>query len=260
MNETMNGIKDGVEIDLQKLLLAYLRKWWLIVACGLLGGLIMLYYTAFHVTPLYRTSVTVYVNNTRSGEVVEYVSGSNLTASKLLVNTYVNIIGSDTVLEKVVEDGNLPYSVDQIRGMMSTSQVDDTEIFKVYITHPDPQVAAQVANVIADVAPSEIENIVEGSSTKIIDYAKVPTGRYSPSYTKNTMLGGIVGGVLAVLYVTLHYLLDVRIKDTEDVEMIFDIPVLGQIPVFNAGEVKSGYGYEKKNGYGYSTVADTKGR
>lgn len=245
MREQMNGIKDGVEIDLQKLLLAYLRKWWLIVLCGVIAAVGTYYITANHITPLYRAGVTVYVNNTRAGEVVEYVSGSNLSASKQLVNTYVNIIGSDLVLEKVVEEGNLDYTAGQIRSMMTTAQVDDTEIFEVYITHADPAVAAQVANTIADVAPAEIEEIVEGSSTKIIDYAKVPTKRFSPSYQKNTLLGAVVGIVVAVLYITLRYLLDVRIKDSEDIEMLFELPILGQIPEFVGNEPrKKGYGYD----------------
>ena len=72
------------------------------------------------------------------------------------------------------------------------------------------------------------------------------------------MLGGVVGVVLAVLYLTLRYLLDVRIKDSEDLEMLFDIPVLGQIPTFSGGEMKNGY--EKKNGYGYESAAERKTR
>ena len=246
MREQTNPIRDGVEIDLQKLLLAYLRRWWLVVLCGLVAALGTLYVTANHITPMYRAGVMVYVNNSRSDQVIEYMSSSNLTASKQLVNTYTKIISSDTVLSKVVVDCNLPYSVDQVRGMMTTAQVDDTELFQVFITHEDPEVAAQVANAIAEVAPAEIEEFVEGSSTKIIDYAKIPTSRYSPSYRKNTVLGGVIGVVAAVLYITLRYLLDVRIKDSEDMEMLFDIPILGQIPDFGTSEVK-------KKGYGYDT-------
>lgn len=247
MREQTNGIKDGVEIDLQKLLLAYLRKWWLIVLCGVVAALGTLYVTVNHITPLYRAGVTVYVNSVRSDQVIEYMSSSNLSAAKQLVNTYVNIIGSDSVLEKVAQEADLPYTTAQIYNMMTAEQVDETEIFRVYITHEDPQVAAEVANAIANVAPAEIEEIVEGSSTKIIDYAKVPTSRYSPSYQKNTVLGGVIGVVIAVLYVTLRYLLDVRIKDSEDLEMLFSLPILGQIPVFTSGEPrKAGYGYDTR--------------
>lgn len=249
MNEAVNGIKEGVEIDLQKLLLTYLRKWWLLALCGLIGAGIALYISLYHITPLYQASVTVYVNNTRAGEQVEYVTSSNLATSQRLVNTYVNIIRSDTVLTRVAEESGLNYTPAMIRSMMTTAQVDDTEIFDVYITHPDPQTAAEVANAIAQVAPAEIEEFVEGSSTKIIDYAKVPTSYYSPNHRKNVLLGTVVGIVLAVLYVALRYLLDVRIKDTEDLEILFDIPVLGQIPVFNSSEIKnSGYGYETTAG------------
>lgn len=248
MREQTNPIKDGVEIDLQKLLLAYLRRWWVIALCGLIAALGTWYVTANHITPMYRASVTIYVNNARGDQNVEYMSSSNLSASKQLVNTYVNIIDSDTVLGKVVEEADLPYSSTNIRTMMTAEQVDDTEIFRVYITHEDPKVAALVANAIADVAPGEIEDIIEGSSTKIIDYAKVPTARYSPSYRKNTVLGGVIGVVVAVLYITLVYLLDVRIKDSEDLEMLVDGPILGQIPDFGTSDVK-------KKGYGYASRA-----
>ena len=94
----MNENPEVVEIDLRKLLLAYLHKWWLIVLCALLVGAASLLYTMEMVTPLYQASVTIYVNNVRSGERIDYISGSNLQASQQLVNTYSNIIRSDTVL------------------------------------------------------------------------------------------------------------------------------------------------------------------
>lgn len=251
MKEQMNGIKEGVEIDLQKLLLTYLRRWWIIALCGLLAALCAYHVTANYIVPTYRAGVMVYVNNRRTEETIDTMSNSNLSASKQLVKTYINIISSDSVLEKVVERGKLNLAPAQVRAMMTTEQVEETELFRVYITHPDPQVAAEVANIIADVAPDEIGEIVEGSSTKIVDYAKIPTSRHSPSYRRNTVIGGVLGVLAAVLYVTIGYLMDVRIKDSEDIEMMFTLPILGQIPVFATADTrKKGYGYGSK-GYGY---------
>lgn len=256
MREQINENREAVEIDLQKLMLAYLRKWWLIALGVILAAGISLYVTAFHITPMYRASVTIYVNNSRADQTVEYISSSNLSTAQRLVSTYVNIIESDSVLQKVVDENNLDCTPAYIRSIMSAAQKDETEIFTVSITHPNPQEAADIANAIALVAPGEITDIVEGSSTKIIDYAKVPTGRYSPSFQKNTMIGGVLGGILAMAYITLRHLMDVRIKTSEDLEQIFDIPVLGQIPAFNAVDTK------KKSGYGYEgsslSMSDTK--
>lgn len=254
MKEQMNGIKDGVEIDLQKLLLNYLRRWWLIAVCAVVAALGTYYVTVNYITPTYQANIMLYVNNTKSGTELEdenRLSSSNISASKQLVKTYVNIISSDRVLEKVIEEGNFSYSPAQLRSCMTAEQVDETVIFRVQVTHTDPVFAAEVANTIADVAPGEIEEIIEGSSAKVIDRAKVPTSQYSPSYRKNTMVGAVIGAAAAVIYLTLRYLLDVRIKDSEDVEMLFTLPILGQIPVFaSADSRKKGYGYDKK-GYGY---------
>ena len=146
---------------------------------------------------MYQSSVSVYVNNARNNQTVDYVTSSNLDASQKLVNTYINIAQSDRVLELVSERLDGVYSVKELREMLTASQVNDTEIFKLYITSPDPEEAARVANVMAEVAPREISDLVEGSSARIIDYAKVPESRYTPSYSKNTVIGGLIGCVLA---------------------------------------------------------------
>lgn len=237
--------RDAMEIDLQKLLIAFLHKWYVILICTLLAGLAAFYITANLITPMYKADVTVYVNNVRSGLEVESISSTNLSTSQKLVNTYINIIESDTVLEKVAEASEMDINAAEIRSVMTAEQVDDTELFTVSITHPSPILAAQLANAVAEVAPGEIESFVEGSSTKIIDYAKVPTSPDSPSVSRNTILGALVGCVIAVLYLTIRFLLDVRIKEEDDLTMLFDLPVLAQIPSFvHENSKRRGYGYE----------------
>jgi len=244
-----NENREGVEIDFQKLFLAYLQKWWVFVICVVLAGAITMLYTLNFVTPLYKASVTIYVNNAGRDQKVEYITNSNLQTSQRLVNTYIYIIGSETVLEKVAHEADLGMSAAKIRSSMHAAQKGSTEIFDVTITHPDPEKAARIANAVAEVAPGEIERFVEGSSTKIIDYAKVPSAPSSPNLTKNVILGCLIGIVFAAIYVTILFLLDVRIKDEDDLAALFDIPVLGQIPNFLPDGSKIRSTYEKKNVY-----------
>ena len=69
--------KDVMEIDLMKLLMAYLHKWWLILACGLAGACIALIVTVNFITPMYQSSVSVYVNNARNNQTVDYVTANS---------------------------------------------------------------------------------------------------------------------------------------------------------------------------------------
>ena len=240
-----NDTKDVAEIDLLRLAWAIWHKLWLIVLVGVLCGGIAFGYTRLFITPLYQTSVMIYVNNTKQSS-TDSVTTSDLSAAQQLVNTYVNILSSDAVLEKVVREGEYDLTAQDIRDMMAASAVNKTEMFRVYIMDADPRLAADLANTIALVAPDEIAKIVEGSSVRIVDYAKVPTQKASPNTMKNTMMGALLGMVVTAGIIVLIDLFDTRIKSEEDLDELFpDIPILGVIPdLMQVDHSDNTYGYQ----------------
>lgn len=222
------------ELDLRLLLLALMRKLWLIVLCAVIIGAAAFGYTKYFVTPMYRASVTIYVNNNRlnvEGSTATLTT-SDLSVAQRLVSTYVITLKSDRVLNKVAQELDVKLSASQIRGMISAEAVDNTEVFNVTITNADPALAAQIANAVAKVAPDEISEIVVGSSTKIIDYATVPKAPSSPNVMRNTALGAVIGIVLAAVIAILQELLDVRVREEQDVTRLSEAPILGRIPDF----------------------------
>ena len=257
MNENSNSniTFEESEFDLRGLLFCYLRRWWLILLCGAIAASCTFVFVKQFIEPKYRASVSMYVNNMRRDAEVDYITSSNISASQQLVNTYINIVRSDSVLERVVEEADLDVSASTLKSMVSASQVDETEMFRIYVTSTSPRVAAALANAVAEVSVDAVAEIIDGSSVKIIDRAKVPTSIYSPNYMRYTILGGTVGCVGVLVVLTILFLLDVKVKDAEDLERMFGLPVLGQIPVFSAGGISGKYGYGKggygKYGYGY---------
>lgn len=223
-------MKENIEFDVRGLVKLLLKRAWIIVLCALLGGGTALLYTANFVTPMYRAEVTMYVNNNSGNS--DTVSSSNLAVAMQLVNTYVNIIQSNMVLDKVIEETGIMLTPGQVRSMLTAESINETEMFAVRVTSPSPQMSADIANAIADIAPTEISKIIEGSSAKVIDYAVVPTSRVSPSYTVNTVVGALIGGVLSAMFFVVCFLLDTRVKSAEDLEAIYPISVLGEIPDF----------------------------
>lgn len=237
------------ELDLRLLVLALMRKLWLIVLCAVILGAVAFGYTQYFVTPMYRASVTIYVNNNRlniEGNTAT-LTASDLSVAQRLVATYVINLKSDRVLNKVAQELDVELSAAQIRNMITAEAVDNTEVFNVTITNADPVLATQIANAIAKVAPDEISEIVVGSSTKIIDYATVPTSPSSPNVMRNTALGAVIGIVLAAVIAILQELLDVRVREEQDVIRISDAPILGRIPDFALDDKGDAYAEASKS-------------
>lgn len=220
---------ETVEIDLRDLFKVLCKRAWIVILCAVIVGAAVLVYTVNFVTPQYQANVTMYVNNNSSMEGT-HISSADLAVALRLVSTYVNIIQSNTVLDKVIAEAGLKLTTEQVRGVISAEVVGDTEMFKVTVTTPNPQMSADIANAIAAVAPDEIASIIEGSSAKIIDYARVPTTRSSPNYTTNTVIGAFVGTILAIIMILVQQRLDLRVRNEEELSKICAVPVLGIIP------------------------------
>lgn len=240
----MNGQE---EIDLLKLLQAMWKKAWIILATAILGGSLFLVYTIFFVTPQYRSSALLYVNNAVSiGNTKVSISSSDIYASNSLVDTFSVILKSRNTLEEAILEGQLPYSYDQLVNMVSGSAEGDTSVFKITVVDKDPEMAAHIANTIVEVIIDKISKIIEGSSVKIVDSAVPPRAAFAPSYTKNTAIGMLLGFVIAAGIIILRTLMDNTIREEEYLlENYKNIPVLSSIP--NLAESSEGgyYGYGK---------------
>lgn len=236
----MDGTK---EIDLRRLGSALLKRAWVIVLCAVIVAAAVFVYSKNFITPQYRTNISIYVNNSNKGQ-NGGISSSDLATSQRLVATYIDVLKSDLVLDQVAQQLKLNIPASALRGMLKAESPEGTEVLTVYVSNADKLLAAQIANAIADVAPGAIAEIVVGSSAKIIDRAKVPNAPYSPNNTNNALIGALIGVIIAVAGICLRELLDVRIKDEEDLARICAAPVLGNIPDFNT-QNKSGHNYVK---------------
>ena len=228
-----------------------INRIWLIVLSAVILAVAVYIYSSNFITPRYKASVTLYVNNTIQD--TKEISSSDLATAQRLVDTYVAILAQYSTLEKVAdkvyEDTGKRVSPDQIVNMVNAAAINETEVFTITVTHTNAKMATAIANAMADVAPGVIESIVVGSSAKIVNRARLPKAPFAPNNTRNAILGAIAGALLAIAYVVIWILTDVRINSEEDLAVISSAPVLGLIPNFDSDE-KSGYSYKK---YAYTS-------
>lgn len=240
------------ELDIKRLVKLILQSISFIVTSTLLVGIIALVYSETMIEPTYSSSVSMYVNNnTRSTMISKsQISGADMQASQMLVETYITIIKSDKLLNEVSAQlerrYGLNYSAKQILSMLSASSVNKTEIFQVSVTGTNPENTAVIANVIADVAPDVISGYIEASNVKIIDNAVKGT-RVGPNVSRNTFLGLLIGLLYSCSFVVLKELFDARIKSEADLER-FGKSILGVIPeIGNPDNAKAKYYYYRSD-------------
>lgn len=247
MQENMEMRTGEIEINLMELMMYCLRRWWVIVIFVMVAFFASLFYTISFVTPMYQASISIYVNNTKGVENLDNLSSADLSAAQRLVNTYISIAKSDRVLDKLAEALDGEYTAEELEGIISAEQMNGTEIFYMHAICDDPKEAARIANAAAMVAPVEISQLIEGTSARVIDSAKVPTTRYSPSYTKAGMVGIVMGMVLALVLLVFLFLQDTHIKNENDLTELFSIPILGRIPEFGENYSEHHHPYDYKS-------------
>ena len=251
MEDRMIEKNDEIEIDLQRIFSALLNKAWLIGIVSVICAVLTLVGTFFFVTPQYQSAAMFYVNNNSMslGDVASSITSSDISASRGLVKSYIVILNTRDTLNDVIDYAEVDLNHKQLKGMITAESVDSTEIFQVVVTSDNPNEAEKLASAIAYILPKRISSIIEGSSAKIVESAVVAANPSSPSYTKNTMLGFLVGMVLSAGAVILWVMLDTTIRKEDDVTQSCRYPILAAVPDMEA---------PSKGGYDYSYDRDKK--
>ena len=232
-------------IDLVQIANVLLRKLWIIIISGVLAAALFFGYTNFMVTPMYSSSVLLYVNNSSIsvGNGGVNISASGLSVARSLVDTYIGILEARSTLEKVAEKAATGHSYGQLLSMVSAQPYGETEMFKITVTADNPRQAAKIANTIADVLPDRVSEIIDGSSVRVVDRAVVSNNKISPNVTRNTALGFLIGVAIACAIIIILHFLDDTIYDEDYLLSHYDIPVLAKIPNLLTDE-KNYYGYK----------------
>ena len=247
-----NGKAEYFEIDYVQIVQTLWHRLWIIILCAVIGAIGALTYAKFGIAPWYTSSIMLYVNTNSinvGGQPVK-VTASSITAGENLISTYAVLLKNRTTLRQIVEETDVGTSLEELMSAISVSPIEDTAVFSVYVTTDDPEKSAIIANTIAKVLPLRVDEIIEGSSMKVVDKA-VPSGyRAGPSLTSYTIKGFGIGAAVAVIVLIIVALLDDLIHDEEYLANNFDIPVFAKVPDLtrSAGRL----GYYRRKGYYYS--------
>lgn len=219
-------VNEEVEIDLMQLLQVLLKNIKKIILCALLGVLVMTAVTVFLMEKKYQSTSRIYLKP--EVDVTGKVDYSSVNSNNLMVNNYMSVMQSDTIRDLVADELNIESEV--IKNGLSVTNETDTQIIIVSCTTNNPQLSKDIVEKTVNNFFDKMKTSLSITNMEILDAPKVNKVPVSPSKTKNMILGGFAGALIAIGYIFIKFILDKRLKNKEEAENYLGIPVLGVVP------------------------------
>lgn len=232
-----NNEKDrGIEVDISRIFTVLWRRVWVILLAGVLMATLAFSYAWFLVAPVYESSAKIYVRNVYEANNGAY-SQAQIDGAQALARTYMVILDTRPVWEKVQQKTGLEYSQAQLRGMVDAESLNETEIFQITVRARDYRHAAAIAKALTEILPEALASVVEGGSVRVVEEPvenPVPMG---PSYLEYILLGAVIGIFLSAAIIVLLDIMD-NFIDTESylTNKYEDVPLLAVIPCDEGGK------------------------
>ena len=157
---------------------------------------------------------------------------SDLSASQMVTNDVATLLKSD----RVVNETASALGLDSLKAYKTSITSSTTSrVLSLEVTGPDAEMAANVANKMADEVSSVAHDVMNVDSVNVVDSAKVPTAPSGPKRPLFMAIGLLGGLFVAVAIVVVSDMLNTKVRDEEELEELLGFPVIGRIPAVKGG-------------------------
>ena len=184
----------------------------------------------FLIPPKYEANTQLLMTE-NSGNRESYIQAQEMAANLQLIQTYNDIIKSNAILAKVIEELKLSTSIDQLGDSISIVNERNSFVVTIFVQGKDEGQALEIANTVAKVVKAEFPRIISNNNITILSEAKIQNE--NPPFWQEPFILLAISLLLALgitIFITfVKESLDRSIKTIEDIQQP-NIQVLGVIP------------------------------
>jgi len=208
----------------------YLKKYILII-CGVVVIFVIgvFTYDKSIKKPLYTTYTTIILTKSNEAQTGTTITQNDILLNQKLVETYTKIIKSKLVLDQVISETGITYTAEELGQNVAVEAYENTEMLKISVTDSDPELAASIANSIAQVFSGEVAKIYQMNNISVIDIAQVPEEVSNNTLTRDFFIALFISifGSIGVIFIIYYF--DDSIKLTDDLEEEIGMPVIAKV-------------------------------
>lgn len=210
--------------------LNYLKKYVLVIAAVALVLVIGVFiYDKSIKKPLYTTYTTIILTKSNETQTGTTITQNDILLNQKLVETYSKIIKSKLVLEQVISETGVTYTAEELSENVNVEAYENTEMLKISVTDQDPELAASIANSIAQVFSGEIAKIYQINNISVVDVAVTPEEVSNNTLKRDLLIALFISifGTIGVVFVVYYF--DDTVKLTDNLEEEIGMPVVAKV-------------------------------
>ena len=225
-NSFLRAFEEDDEIDFKELL-HVLKSHILSIFLSLVGGAgIALFVTVYLIKPVYTSSSMIYIFS----KTTSVTSALDLQIGKQLTVDFEILGTSRPGIEKVISELELDTTYEELLKTVTISNPTDSRIIKITASNQDPELACDIANCLANNLALRVAEVIDTTKPSSVEDAVPAIKPSKPDKKKNTMLGGLIGMMIAIFVILFKYYSDTSIHTEEDVRKYLDLGTLAAIP------------------------------
>ncbi|MGL4656086.1 MAG: YveK family protein [Sarcina sp.] len=220
-------------IRIEDIMYALKKRWIMILSVTVAFTLAAAGLSFFVIKPKYEAKVKVFIGKEESKGTNSNYDNNDIAMYQKLMKTYAEVIKTKDAVSDALKDINQPTSqsnVNRVLGGLSVSPSADTQIMEVKYTTTDKSEILPILNSITSVFIDNSEELIPNGNVQIIEKAEAPENPVSPNKVLNTIIGFMLGMMIAVGIAFLLEYMDNTVRSKDDLEKLLDIPVIGNIP------------------------------
>lgn len=203
--------------------------WMIILGIVICGG--STYVVSKLVHPTYQASSTLILNDCT----VQASAYDCTTAGLEALPTYSQLITSPTVLNPVIAQ-HPGLTLQQLTAMISVKPQSNTLLVDLDVNNSDPQLAAELANEVAQ-SFAQFSNTQLPGTVQVIP-AQVPVDPIGLKSTYAAAIGALVGLGLALALIVIFEWIDDRLTSPEEAQELLGIDAMTIIPRLTRHQIK----------------------
>lgn len=216
-------------ISLQEILKIIRKRILLIISLVVISVGVSVGISFYLLSPLYQAQTQILVNQKSS--LSDVYAWQSIDTDLRLINTYNVIITNTAILTPVIDKLNLDVTPEELARQISVSNENDSKVVNISVLDSNPKHAVEISNTISEVFKEKVPELMRVDNISILSKAKLSENPIpiKPNKILNIMIAVVIGLILGVSIAILLEILDTTIKNENDIEEHYGMPVIGVV-------------------------------